>query len=256
MAGWHERHLRADRLQRRGGLTAALGRPSLTLQHERAHGPVHRREISVEELLRLVCLRGHVRALTELQHRLLRRRPVAAGSGDEPALVVGGRDRRRGERVLDDPGQPRGVLAVQRRDRRDRSRIARGVAPALLDRRRADDDLVARLGERALGLARDQPRLARPGLRGLERERRLAFVAHAHEDVGVALRPEHELERLNRVAPRLRGVEGRTAAGEEQPRIREAAIGGHAAQPLRLGGDARARSLAVRHGAVYTIERR
>ena len=93
-------------------------------------------------------------------------------------------------------------------------------------------------------------------MRGLERERRLAFVAHAHEDVGVALRPQHELERLHRLATRLRGVEGRAAPGEEQPRVRKAAIGGHAAQPLRLGGDPRARSLAVRHGAVYTIGRR
>ena len=75
---------------------------------------------------------------------------------------------------------------MERRDRSDRGRVARGVAPALLDRRRADDDLVAELGDRAVGLAGDEPPRAAPRLRRRERQRRLALVGDEDEQVGLA----------------------------------------------------------------------
>ena len=231
----------ADRLQRCDSLPRALGASPFPLQHERAHGLVDGREVAVQQLLRLVGFRGDVRALAELEHRLLRRRPVTTGARDEPALVVGDGEGRRAERLLNRLGQPGNVLAIERRDRRDRSRVARRVTPALLDRRRADHDLVAGFRKRALGLARQQPCRPSPGLHRLQRERRRAFVAHADEHVRLALGTQDELERLHGVASRLRRVERRAAAGEEQPRVRETAIGWHAAQPLRLGSHRRAR---------------
>src|SRR5687767_3849240 len=63
----------------------------------------------------------------------------------------------------------------------------------------------------------------------------------------------HQLHGLHRLAAGLRRVEGRAAAREEQPRVREAAIGGDSAQPLGLGSDRRAGLLSGRHGAVYSI---
>ena len=122
----------ADRLERSDGLVRSLGASALTLEHERSHAFIDCRQVAVQQLLGLVRLRGDVCALTQLEHGLLRGRPVAAGSRDEPALVVRDRKRRRGERLLDRLGQPRHVLAVQRGDRRDRRRVARRVAPALL----------------------------------------------------------------------------------------------------------------------------
>ena len=108
----------------------------------------------MQELLRLVRLGRDVRAFAELQDRLLGRRPVAPGACDDPALVVGHGQARPREDALDCVRKPRDVLAPQRCQARDGSRVARRVAPALLDLRRADDDLVARVGERALGRAR------------------------------------------------------------------------------------------------------
>ena len=48
---------------------------------------VDRGEMAVQELLDPVRLGGEVRALAQLQRRLLGGRPVAAGAGDQPALV-------------------------------------------------------------------------------------------------------------------------------------------------------------------------
>ena len=128
----------------------------------------------------MVRLGRDQRALAQLQHRLLRRRPVAAGAGDEERSCAGAGlaaprapPRRR-------PASHDDVLAAQRRDRRDRARVARGVAPALLDLRRADDDLVARARRAASSRAPgDEP--LRPGERPrrLERQRRLALVRDA-----------------------------------------------------------------------------
>ena len=84
-----------------------------------------------------------IHALAQLQRRLLRGRPVAAGAGDQPALVRGDRQPLGGELLGHRVRQPRDVLAAQRRERRDRAGVAGRVAVALLDRRRGDDDLVA-----------------------------------------------------------------------------------------------------------------
>ena len=87
--------------QRRGGSAGPLGRRAPRPRVRTRARVVHGREMAVQELLRLVRLRRHACALAQLQHRLLGGRPVAARAGDEPAPVVGDRDRRRGERLLD-----------------------------------------------------------------------------------------------------------------------------------------------------------
>ena len=53
-------------------------------------------------------------ALAELQHRLLRGRPVAAGARDQPALVLETGSGSAGELLGDRIGKPRDVLAAQR----------------------------------------------------------------------------------------------------------------------------------------------
>ena len=199
----------------------------------------------MQKLLGVVRLRRDVRALSELQHRLLRGRPVAAGAGDQEPLVL--RDQLALlQRVLDCAGQPGDVLAVQRRQRRDRARVARGVAPAPFDLRRADDHLVREVGLRALRLARDQPDGPVKAPRGLERQRSRALVADRDEEVRAA-RPQHELERLLGPAAGPRGVERGAAAGVEHAALREAPSGRYRAEPVRLGED-RAPGLLAVHG--------
>ena len=65
--------------------SAARPSPSSTKQRTRL---VDGREIAVQQLLGLVRLGRDERALAELQRRLLRRRPVAAGARDHEALVA------------------------------------------------------------------------------------------------------------------------------------------------------------------------
>ena len=102
----------------------------------------------MQELLRLVRLGRDPGALAQLQHRLVRGGQIPARARHEEPLLLPHLGQRRRERLLDRARQPRDVLPVQRSDRRDRAGVARGVAPALLDLRRADDDLVAELGDR------------------------------------------------------------------------------------------------------------
>ena len=74
-------------------------------------------------------------------------------------------------------------------------------------------------------------------LHRLDRERRPALVADDDEEVGLRRR-EHGLERLERLAAGLRGVERRAAAGEDDPALGEPPVAdalGHAAEPLGLG---------------------
>ena len=127
-----------ERVARRRG---ALGGPALALQHVRAHAVVDRGEVAVQQLLRLVRVRVDPRALAQLEHRLLRGRPVATGADDDHLLACGAADLRL-QRLLDRARQPADLLAVQRGERRDRARVARRVAPRALDLRRADDHLV------------------------------------------------------------------------------------------------------------------
>ena len=162
---------------------------------------------------------------------LLGGRPVAASADDGDALVVEDREGLFGEDALDRGRQPGDVVASQRGERRDRGGVARRVAVGLLDLRRDDQHLVGGLGERALLLAGDEPARAGEGPHGLERERRAALVADDDEQVGFGRR-EHRLERLQRLAARLGGVEGRPAAREDDAPVRQPPVAdalGHAA---------------------------
>ena len=214
MHGRDERRLAAELAQGRGRAGRALGRPALALEHEGANRLVDRGEMAVQELLGLVRLGRDVRALAQLQHRLLRGRPVAPGAGDEPALV--GADRLAVlERALDEARQAGDLLAVQRGDRRHRARVARRVAPALLDLRRRDDDLVGELAERAVRLAGHEPDRAFEGARGLERELRVALVADDDERVApraAAARARAPAPPSRRSAPRGTRCRSRCAA--------------------------------------------
>ena len=120
-----------------------------------------------------------------------------------------------------------------------------------------DDHLVAQLGDRAVRFPGHEPARPLPRLRRLERERRVALVGDDHEQVGVAVGPQHELERLHRVAAGQRRVERRPAAGEEQARAgRETPVRRHLREPLGLRRDRASCLLAEHERQVYTIEGR
>ncbi len=192
-----------------------------------------------------------VDALAQLQRRLLRGRPVAAGARDHEAAVLRDRQALAGELLRDRVREPADVLAAQRRQRRDGARVGGRVAVALLDLGRRDHDLVAEGCDRPLRLGGHEPLRSREGARGLERQRRLALVADEHEHVGVGRR-EHGLERVDAVAARLRGVEGGAAADGGDAAFRQPQAGRHLGQPLRLRRD-RLPHLLARHGCLYTM---
>ncbi len=73
--------------------TARLAARPFALEHEAAHGGVDRRQVAVEELLRVVRLGSDVRALAELEDGLERRRPVPARARDDEAIVLRGAER-------------------------------------------------------------------------------------------------------------------------------------------------------------------
>ena len=101
----------------------------------------------MQELLRVVGLRGDAGALAELQHRLLGGGPVATGARHEhrtPRTGAHVLSKRRGDGV----GKPGDVVAADCVDRRDGARIADGVAPRTLELGRRDDHLGGELGER------------------------------------------------------------------------------------------------------------
>jgi len=135
------------------------------------------------------------------------------------------------ERGLDGGREPAHVLAVERRERRDRAGVARRVAVAGLEPGRADDHLVDELRQRALGRAGDEPLGAAESPCGVERHVRRPLVADEDEQVGLGQR----LERLHGAAARHRGVEGRPAAGEDGAPLGQPPAGRDAAQPLGLG---------------------
>ena len=83
---------------------------------------------------------------------------------------------------------------------------------------------------------------------------RRALVAHRDEQVRVPPRLRREVERLNRAAARLRGVERGSAAREQQPAVRKALARRHSTEPVRLRRHRRTRLFAT-HRGVYTIRR-
>ena len=226
---WHP-----ERLERAHRVGRALRRAPVALEHVRPDRVVDRRQMPVQELLGLEREGIHPGSLPQLEGGLLRGRPVAPGADDQTRScrkATGSWSRAsfrpRLRRCPD-------LLAVQRLQRRDRARVARGVAPRPLELRRADDDLVDELGERRVGAARDEPHLTAERALGLHRQFGAPLVRDADHDVG-ARRVEHRLERLHRPPAGLRGVERRPAAGVDDGRpVRQPPVGRHAAQPLGL----------------------
>ncbi|MGH3055318.1 MAG: hypothetical protein ACRDL7_10120, partial [Gaiellaceae bacterium] len=87
MPGRDEVDLAAKRAQRPRGRRGPLRRHALTLEDERPHGFVHRGEVAVQELLRLVGPGRDPRTLPQLQDRLVRGRQVPAGTRHEETLL-------------------------------------------------------------------------------------------------------------------------------------------------------------------------
>ena len=91
----------------------------------------------------------------------------------------------------------------------------------------------------------------------LERQRRLPLVRDDDEQIGVPPRPQHELERLHRLAAGHPSVERRPAAGEEEPRAgRKAPVPRQLREPLGLRRDRAPCVFAEHKREVYTIEAR
>ena len=173
---------------------------ALALEHEAAHALVDRGEVPVQELLRVVRLRGHGDALAQLQRRLLRGRPVAAGARRQPALVrrpAGSRSARARPRPR--PGAT-DVLAASAAIAATAQRVARGVAPALLDSGAATTTWSQRSAIGPSGFAGDEPLGRAEGPRRLERQGRVALVADEDEQVRRG-RFLDEIERLDRRPP-------------------------------------------------------
>ena len=231
------------------GANSVGGTP--TVDDVRADALVDRGEVAVEELFGVVCLGREMRAFPQLQYGLLRSGPRGTRAGDEHAtpgrhadvLLEGLRDGAR---------KPGHVLAAKRGQRRHGSRVTRGVTPALFDLGRRQNNVIAFLGEWAVGSTGDEPAGAAPGADGLERHSRRALVADRHQEIGVAVGLKDEIERLHRVTAGLGGMERRPAAGVEHAAIGEPLLGRHAAEPVRLRRNRRSRLLAG-HRGVYTI---
>ncbi len=213
---------------------------------------VDRGEVAVHQLFGLVRGRIDPRALTQLERCLLRGRPVAPRAGDDHAFLCEGLHVLQ-QGFLNCVGQPGDLLAVQRVDRSDRARVARGVAPRALDLRRGDDHLVRSLRELRLGVPRDEPDVAAEGLLGFHGQLGPALVRNADHDVGKR-RPEHGLERVQGPAAGLRRVERGAAAGEDDVGFgRELLRGRNLPQPLGLR-EHRATCLSS-HIPLYTMPR-
>jgi predicted Zn-dependent peptidase len=239
--GRNEECLAAELAERTHRIDCPLGSATLALEDETAHGRIDSREVSVQELLRVVGLCGDVRALAELQHCFECRRDVAAGPGNEEAIVLGSPERFAIE-LPEDVGRETGhIFALERPTCRDAARVAHRVAVAVLDRGRRDDHVVDVPRDRALGRARDEPRLAGESADRLVREPRLALVRDRDEHVRLGRRAEDDLERRRRPATGESGMERRAAAGEEEARfVRETLVAhpfGHLREPLGLHGN-------------------
>ena len=72
---------------------------------------------------------------------------VTARAGDDETVVLRRAERLRVELARDRVGEAAHVLALERSPSRDRARVAGGVAVALLELRRHDDDVIDRLAQ-------------------------------------------------------------------------------------------------------------
>ena len=84
----HERRVAAELAQPRRRGRRALRRDAFPREDERAHRLVYGGEVAVQELLGLVRLGRDPRTFAQLQHRLVRRRQIAAGAGHEESLLL------------------------------------------------------------------------------------------------------------------------------------------------------------------------
>ena len=167
----------------------------------------------MQKLLELIRLGGRLHALAQLQCSLLRGRPVASRTREQPALVSRDRQPLAGELVRHGRGKPRDVLPAQRGERRDRRTCSSRYgsnSPRPRESRRRPRHTAPPGGSRPWR-SRAISGLRTPGR--LDRQRRRPLVADQHEQIGFA-RAEHELQRVVPVAACLRGVERRAAADD------------------------------------------
>ena len=244
------RHVDADLVEHRRQVVRAFSGATLTLEDERPRSRLDCGEVPVQELLGLERLGCDARAFAQLENRLLRGRPVPAGTDDEHPVRQARLDLL-AERLLDRGRQPRDVRAVQRVEPRDGAGVAHGVAPRAFDLGRHDHHLVDCVRERRALAAGDEPRLAVERAHGFERQGRLPFVRDGDEHVGLGRR-EDRLERLHRPPARLGRVERRAAPGMDDGRAGgQPPVGGNTPEPVGL--DANRAFCLTRHRCLYTI---
>ena len=205
----------------------------------RTRAPTRRRgEVAVQQLLRLVRLGRDPGALAQLQHRLLRGRRAPAPRPPRGALLSSLRAAAQRAPPRPRAGASRCPRRAAPRSRR-RRRVARGVAPARLDLRRADDDLVAQGRRAAVSLPGDEP--ARP--RHARAASSVSAVSPSWETPTSRSRrpPAATSSSAWTASPAGHGrVERRAAPGVEQTRaVGEASVGRDLRQPLGWAATAR-----------------
>ena len=205
----------------------------------------------MQELLEQVRLGGDVDALAQLQRRLLRGRPVAAGAGDHEALVLRDGQPLAGEPLGDRVRQPGDVLAAQRRQRRDGAGVGGRVAVALLDLGRATttSSQSAAIGPSGFAVTSHfGPANARAAssVSGVPPSWLTSTSTSASGGASTASSASTPF------AARLGGVERRAAADGRDASVRQPRVGRHLGQPLGLRRD-RLPHLLARHGCLYTM---
>ena len=237
----------------RDGVVRPLGGAALALEHVRAHASRRSRRGGRAGAAPSGARRPRCHALAQLQHRLLRGRPVAAGAGDED-LVLPGTARRCGR------APPRPRPAATRRPRRAGRRSPR--------RRRCSSPCGTTTARSPACTRSPRSASSASGDSGLPVTSQIGpRNARAASSVS-ACRPRARRRRACRPSggsstassactaqpARLRGVERRAAAGEDDARaVRQPPVRRHLPQPLGLR-EHRATRLAG-HSPVYTIRR-
>ncbi len=241
VARCHERRLAAKLAECLHDIGGALSGASFSFEHETADRLVDRCEVPMEELLGVVCLRGNVCALAKLEDGFEHGRNIPSRPRDDEPLVLRRTECAGRQLACYRVREPADVLTSKRATSCDGARVAHGMAVALLDFRRRDDDVICDARDRTVRSARDQPRLALEPLDGLKRERRFAFVTHRDEHVCGRRVTQYELQRLcRRPAGESRVVGGAAAGGEDTGALGKAQISDPVrdlTEPLGLCGD-------------------